>query len=233
MNKKPVIVFGTKFIAELLVKDIQKNNADFNIAAFCEDDEYIKEGDFYGKPIMGLSKIRTEYPPEQYDMISTVEGMRQLRNRLILFNKLADLGYNLVNYISPVSDVADSVRMGKSNIVLPFVHIGPNTAIGNANIFQWSVILGHDSVVGNGNMFIGGCAIAGTCTIGNGCYFGINSTVVDRVHIANETLVGAASVIYKNTIPHSFYLGNPARIISTHEETGIIFDINHFEDGRK
>jgi sugar O-acyltransferase (sialic acid O-acetyltransferase NeuD family) len=233
MKNRLVVIFGTKFIAELLVKDIQKNNADFNIAAFCEDDESVKEGTFYGKPLLGLSKILTKYPPEQYDMISTVECMSRLRNRLILFKKLEDLGYNLVNYISPMADVADSVQMGKSNIILPFVHIGPNTVLGDANILQWSVILGHASVAGNGNMFIGGCSVAGTCTIGNSCYFGINSTVADRVHIADETLVGAATFIYKNTIAHSFYLGNPARLISSHEETGIMFDTNQFVEGRK
>jgi acetyltransferase-like isoleucine patch superfamily enzyme len=94
--------------------------------------------------------------------------------------------------------------------------------MGNANFIRQNIYLGHDSILGDGNTLAAGCTLAGFCTIGNSCFLGVNSTCLQYTGIANETLIGAGSVVTKNTTPHTLYIGNPARPVSTHEETGIM-----------
>jgi sugar O-acyltransferase (sialic acid O-acetyltransferase NeuD family) len=221
---KKVIVFGDNIYAKMLYADAQKRN-EFLIEAFCVDKLYLKGNVFCNKPLMDFNEAIVNYPPDKYDMISTVQAPSRMRNILLVFNRLKEAGYTLRNYISPLADVGTDILMGENNLIFPFAHIGCNTKIGNANIFNQNIYLAHDANVGNGNFFAGACTFAGYCHIGNSCFLGINSSIIEHVHIADETLIGAGSVVLKDTNPHTLYVGNPAKPISTHEEDGITMKV--------
>ncbi|MDR0604778.1 MAG: hypothetical protein LBG80_10790 [Bacteroidales bacterium] len=222
--KKKVIVFGDNIYAKMLLEDAQKDN-EFIIEAFCVDRSYLKGDTFCNKPLLNFEETIINYPPDKYDMISTVQAPSKMRNILTVFNRLKTAGYLLRNYISPLSDVGTDVILGENNLIFPFAHIGCNGKIGNANFFNQHVYLAHDANVGNGNFFAGACTLAGYCHVGNNCFIGINSSVIEHVRISDETLIGAGSVILKDTNPHTLYVGNPAKPISTHEEDGIKMNV--------
>jgi sugar O-acyltransferase (sialic acid O-acetyltransferase NeuD family) len=151
-------------------------------------------------------------------MILTVDAPSRLRNRLIVFNRLKKYRYNLINYISPLAEVSPSAKLGTGNLIFPFTYIGPDARIGNANFIRQNTYLGHDSILEDGSTLASGCTLAGFCHIGNSCFLGINATVLPYIKIATETLIGAGSVVTKNTEPCTVYIGNPARSISKHEK---------------
>lgn len=223
---KKTIIFGNNNLAEMLLLESQKfNEQHFAVEAFCVDDEYINDNYFYNKPLLPLSKALKKYPPEKFNMLSTVLASSSgLRNKSLVFDRLSNLGYNMVNYISPLADVSSDVKMGKNNIILSFCKVGLDVKLGNSNIFWHYALIEHNSRIGSGNFFAGGCKTAGFVNVGDNCWIGLNSTIIQRIKIANETLVGAGSVIIRNTEAHTTYVGNPARPISTHKETGIILE---------
>ena len=223
---KKTIIFGNNNLAEMIYLESQKfNEQHFAIEAFCVDGEYVNDNRFYDKPLLSLGEALIRYPPEEFNMLSTVVASNNgLRKKTEVFDRLSSLGYKMTNYISPLADVSSDVCIGENNIVLSFVRVGLDVKLGNSNIFWHSALVDHSAHVGNGNFFAGGCKTAGFVSIGDSCWIGLNATIIQRISISDETLVGAGSVIIRDTEPFTTYVGNPARAIRTHKDTGIVLE---------
>lgn len=64
-----------------------------------------------------------------------------------------------------------------------------------------------------------GTDLLGRITIGNSCFIGANSTIMPGVTLADNTVVGAGSVVTHSTKqPGLVIAGNPARVVCTVEE---------------
>lgn len=63
-----------------------------------------------------------------------------------------------------------------------------------------------------------GLEYAREVTIGNSVWVGGNVTILPGVHIGNNCVIGAGSVITRTIPPDSFAAGNPARVIKTIEQ---------------
>jgi serine acetyltransferase len=55
--------------------------------------------------------------------------------------------------------------------------------------------------------------------IGDNVYIASNSTVIGNIHIGNNVIIGAGSVVTKDIPDNSIVAGNPARIIKTLDES--------------
>jgi acetyltransferase-like isoleucine patch superfamily enzyme len=55
----------------------------------------------------------------------------------------------------------------------------------------------------------------------NNCYIGIGATIRNGVRIAEESLVGAGSLVLRDTEPYSRNVGHPARVLGYHREEGL------------
>lgn len=49
--------------------------------------------------------------------------------------------------------------------------------------------------------------------IGNRCFIAVNATIMPGVHIGDECVVGAGSVVTKDVPPNCIVAGNPAKVI--------------------
>ncbi len=49
--------------------------------------------------------------------------------------------------------------------------------------------------------------------IGDRCFLAVNSTIMPGVHIGNECVVGAGSVVTRDVPPNCIVAGNPAKVI--------------------
>ena len=217
---KPVIVFGTTVIAEMLYYDAV-DDQEFQIAAFTADPEYISSDSFLTVPLVPFELVEQVYPPKDYDMIAAVAGSSDMRGHASYYLRAKEKGYTIRNYISRRACVIPGTRMGENSIVFPFAYIGPDGEIAENVIIRQNAYLGHNIEVG-AHAFIGvGCQAGGGCKIGAFSYLAIGSTLSDHVTLGRETLVGAGSVVIHNTAPFTTVVGNPARVIGTHEEEGI------------
>jgi acetyltransferase-like isoleucine patch superfamily enzyme len=92
----------------------------------------------------------------------------------------------------------------EDNTVQPFVKIGNNVTLWSGNH------IGHHSVIGDNTFITSHVVISGGVDVGRNCFIGVNATVHDHVRLADYTLVGAASLINKDTEPYGVYIGIPA-----------------------
>lgn len=218
---KKVIVYGNTIISEMLFYD-SYGDENFEIEAFAVDREYLNDDKFLGLPQIDIKIIEQLYSPNDYDLIAPFTGFRKIRDRERFYNSAKSKGYYLRNYISRKSDVSPDVVMGENNIVFAQAHIGVRGEMGNNNIFRQQAYIGHEFLIGDHNVFSPACNVAAQCKIGNLCFIGIGATIVERLAIADETLVGAASLVIRDTETSSKNVGNPSKVIGYHLENGIM-----------
>ncbi|MDB4491413.1 hypothetical protein N9260_00140 [bacterium] len=219
--RKAVLVYGSRMLAEMLYYDSQ-GHPDFKIAGFALDQNYLEDKTTWlGLPLVAFERVEQRYPSEEYDMLVVTASYDEMRNRDHLNDKAKAKGYQLTNYISANSRVAPTVKLGDNNIIFEQVHLGLNGVMGSNNTIRQQVYLGHDFVLGDKNVITPGCTIGGSCKIANSCYIGLHATVLNNIQIAEETLVGAGSVVIKDTVAYSKNVGNPSRVIGMHKEDGL------------
>ena len=82
------------------------------------------------------------------------------------------------------------------------------------NCILWSGNhIGHRTVVKN-NVFISShVVLSGYCVVEDNCYFGVNATVHNNINIAKDCIVGAGSMIRKDTMEGLVYVGVPAQAV--------------------
>lgn len=219
MNR-PIIVYGATELSRMLYYDAA-GDPDFTIAAFTTDDKYLLSDSFVGLPLVSINKVKSLYPPSQYDMIAVVGGYADMRGHTRYYSLGKQLGYRLRTYLSKRSFISPGARFGENSIVLSFSYVGADCAIAENVIIRQNCYLGHHVVI-EPHSFIGvECNIGGETAIGELSYLAMGSIIIDRVKIGRETLVGAGSVVLSDTDPYVKVVGNPARVIGSHEAEGI------------
>lgn len=141
-----------------------------------------------------------------------------MRARELMFHKAKNKGYNFVSYISSKAIFSPNIKLGENNAILHGVIIEPNVEIGNNNIIWSSTTVCHDSKIGNHNFIAAGTIIGGFTRIEDLCFIGFNSTIIQNIHILNESLIGAKSLQLSNTIKCSKWIGSPSKIVGYHQE---------------
>ncbi len=215
-----ILIHGTGTQGRLLFAEMSDDGR-YDVEAFVCDDKFYSPADFMGKPVYRASDIERHFPPGSLKVIST--GVyASPRERYHSYLQMKEKGYQFINYISRKATVADNVVMGENNIIFSGVYLDFFGRLGNSNIIRPNTYIGHDFNIHNGVYISPGCHIAGYSTIEDLSFIGISSTILERLTIRTETLIGAKTLITKDTVPYSQYVGSPAKKIKTHKQTGII-----------
>ena len=215
-----ILIYGNTIISKMLYFDAL-GDKEFEIEAFLVDKEYLAGDSFMGLPQIDIEKALRVYDPNKFQMLSVLGGYSRVRSREEFYNKANIQGFKLANYLSKKSEVSPDIQLGANNIIFSGSYIGPNGKLGDNNIVRQNVYLGHDFTIGDHNVISPGCNFAGLCKIQNLCYIGIGSTIIENITIFDETLIGAGSVVLRNTEPFSKNVGNPSKLIGYHVNEGI------------
>ncbi|MFT4753483.1 MAG: UDP-3-O-[3-hydroxymyristoyl] glucosamine N-acyltransferase [Salibacteraceae bacterium] len=108
--------------------------------------------------------------------------------------------------------IGDSVSIGVNVTVLKGML--EDTLIGNGTKIGNNVNVGHNVVIGQNCYISSGVTIGGACVIENNVWISPGAVINDHVTMKAFSKAGTGSVIIKDTLENSFYLGNPARKIS-------------------
>lgn len=132
-----------------------------------------------------------------------------------------------VKIVQPVN-IYDCV-IGQNCFIGPFVEIQRDVIIGNFTKIQSHsfvcelVTIGSNCFIGHGVMFINDLFASGTPAngdkalwkkthIGHHVNIGSNSTILP-IHICDNVVIGAGSVVTRNITESGIYAGNPAKLI--------------------
>ena len=202
MSTRPLVIFGTGIVAEVITCEFLKQGVP--IVAYVVDDENYESNYFLDKPVITISSFKTKYPPQNYDTFVAIgyHSLNKLRSSKIA--ELRELGYKLISCI-PDGNRVMYQRLENTYISAEAV-VQPKAEIGN-NCFIWGgAIIGHHSKLGDNNWVSGGAIIGGCCIVGESSFFGLGSIVSDTVQIGNNCLIGAKSFLSSCTKDDQVFL---------------------------
>ena len=172
--------------SEFIVLDDDPEKDFFDVAGPIADYKKYKGADFF--VAVGTNHLRKEY-------IGNV-----LKNQL-----------NLVTLIHPSAVISPNAKISPGTVVMAGAVVSSLTTIGMGCILNTSSTVDHDNVIGSYVHISPGCNTAGGVVIDELTWMGINSTVINRVHIASEIVVGAGSTVINDLINPGVYVGTPAK----------------------
>ena len=136
-------------------------------------------------------------------------------------------------YLNQTPEIDDSVYIASGAVVIGAVTVGVQSSIWHncvlrgdinridigegSNIQDGSVVhLADDYGVQIGNyVTVGHMAMIHACTIEDECLIGMHATILDGSEIGEQCIIGAGSLVTKNTKvpPGSLVLGSPAKVV--------------------
>ncbi len=193
----------------------------FDVVAYTCDRQFLGDDTFGSLPVVPFETIEDFYPPEEFKMFVAI-GYKRMRTRREMFARAKGKGYELVSYISPQAITYEDLVIGENNVVMGGANIEPFVVIGDNNIVWSDTLLGHELELGSHNYISAKCVVAGESRVGSGCFFGNGVTMINNLSIADETMLIAGAVLFRDTKVASKYIGNPAKRCGNHAETGIV-----------
>lgn len=189
--------------------DLQEEQ--WNLIGFFDDVLPVGSPNEYGKVLGGIDALNTY--EKELDIAIAIGSPNAVRT---IASKISNPKVSFPNIVSPDIIFLDggSVEMGMGNIVCSRCLVSCNVKIGNFNIFNGYIPVGHDTLIGDYNVVMPSVNISGGVCIGDCNFFGVQSVVLQYVHIGNNVRVGANSVIMRHTKDNNLYMGNPAKKVN-------------------
>ncbi|WP_150468064.1 acetyltransferase [Francisella sp. SYW-9] len=217
--QKNIIIYGKGDFAKQMLHYFN-TDSNYKVTAFCVDNNYLTNSTFCDLPIVSFNDVELRYPPSRFSAFVAI-GYSNMRARKKLFENIKAKGYSCINYISSMAIIDSSIQIGENNVILQNSVIEPHVKIRNNNIIWSSCNICHDVNIHSNSFIASQALIGGFSIIKDNCFIGFNSTIIQNITLEAETLIGAKTLVLKNTQKYSKYVGTPARQVSSHKEEGI------------
>jgi len=217
-KKKNLLIVGTGPQAQI-ARDYFSEFTNYKVVGFACHQEFKNIDEIYGLPLVTIENLPQDYPPDDIEVFVAIGYKKMNKIRQSVFMEIKNLGFRFANFIHPRATVCKTAEIGENvfifeeNTIQPYVRIGKNTVLWSGNH------IGHHSVVGDHCFISSHVVISGCCKIGNNVFIGVNATFHDSITIAEECLIGAGSLITKDTKPKEVYLTPKTKLFPKDSET--------------
>jgi sugar O-acyltransferase (sialic acid O-acetyltransferase NeuD family) len=174
--------------------------------------------EMFGYPVIGRQEEIIELKAK-YDikggLIAIGDNYARCFVRDFIVSKLPD--FDFVNAIHPTVPIGRNVKIGVGNVIMAGVIINPDSEIEDFCILNTGAQLEHNCFMGSFSHLSAGSVTGGKVRIGRFSAITLNVTIIDRLNIGENTVVGSGSVVLKDLPDNVLAYGNPAKIIRTRE----------------
>ena len=121
--------------------------------------------------------------------------------------------FNFVNAIHPSVVIGNTTKLGVGIVAMAGCIFNPKAVIGNFTFFATGAQVEHDCIIHDYASISAGSVTGGYVTLGKLSAITLGVTVVDRVDIGKNTVVGSGSLVTKSLPDNVLAYGSPAKII--------------------
>ena len=168
-----------------------------------------------GVPVLSGDIHLNNLREDGYSLVFPAIGSNALRARLGRY--VVELGYSLVNAISPAALISPSVKLGCGVAVMAGAVINAESEICDLAIINTGAVVDHDCHIGFAAHCAPRTALAGCVRVGNLVFLGIGASVIPGVTIGENSIVGAGAAVVCDIPCDAVAVGVPARIMNTKE----------------
>tara|TARA_R110002020_G_scaffold138469_7_gene308586 strand:- start:45729 stop:46394 length:666 start_codon:yes stop_codon:yes gene_type:complete len=152
---------------------------------------------------------------EEYDIYGGVISIGDNWSRKYVYDDIVKNvpNFRFVNAIHPSAVVGDNVTFGEGVVAMAGTIFNPKSDIGNFTFFATGAQIEHDCTVKDFSSVSAGTVLGGYVTVGEFSALTLSVTILDRVTIGKNTVVGSGSLVIKSLPDNVLAYGNPAKII--------------------
>jgi sugar O-acyltransferase (sialic acid O-acetyltransferase NeuD family) len=172
------------------------------------------QNSFNGLPLVSIEEMQDLFDTNRVEVFVAIPASKMNQSRTMVYLELKEMGFKFATYISSQAFVWRNVEIGENcfifegNVLQPFSEVRSNCVLWSGNH------IGHRSTLHSNTFITSHSVISGYCSVGQNSFIGVNSTVIDNIKIAPFTLVGAGSLINRDTLENTIYVGNPAKPVA-------------------
>ena len=200
-----IVIVGAGKLAEELYNYITYDSKD-EVVAFAVDKDFILRKNIFGLPIIDIKNIKNMYPRSEFKVLVVIGYQNVNSVRTSKFEMIKDLGYTCTSYVSSKAINIGNISIGENCIILENNTINTTSKIGNNNILWCGNHIGHHSIIENNCFLAGNIVVSGLSKISSNCFIGVNATVGHQITIGEKNIIGASTLITKNTEPNSVFI---------------------------
>lgn len=207
---KPLVIFGCGDFAQVACRYFTVDSQ-YEVVAFTADADRISQPMLFGKDICPFEDLEKHFPSDECSVFVAVGYSKINRARRAVLERCRAKGYTFASYLSSKAIAIGPLELGEhtfifeSNVLQPFVTVGNNVILWSGNH------VGHHSAIEDDCFVAGHVIVSGGVRIGRGTFIGVNATIADRVCVGQENILGAGSLIMKNTKDGEVYRGARSR----------------------
>lgn len=108
-------------------------------------------------------------------------------------------------------EIGDSVEIGNFTTISKGTLT--NTIIHSHVKIDNLVHIAHNCVLGEKSMIIACAEVSGSVVVGKKCWLGPNCSIMNKIKIGDNSLIGLGAVVIENVLTGAVMAGNPAKII--------------------
>ncbi len=170
-----------------------------------------------------------------YKVIGRLENILELIKRHKIYGGIISIGDNwgryyvseqikqiapnfvFINAIHPSVIIGNHVEIGCGVVAMAGCIFNPMSKIGDFTFFATGAQVEHDCVISNFASISAGSITGGYVVLGKYSAITLGVTVVDRLSIGENSVIGAGSLVVKNIPDNVLAYGNPCKIIRKRE----------------
>jgi len=209
-NRKKIFVFGASGHAKVVI-DIIERQALYDIAFLVDDDQNLRDIEFYGYRVVGGKQELLAARNRVCGGIVAI-GSNLARTRVAAW--LTENGFSLFPAVHPAAIIGRGVVIESGTVIMAGAVINSDSRIGKNVIINTQASVDHDCTISDGVHIAPGTTLCGTVKIGIGTFVCAGATVIHNLSIGSNVIIGAGSTVIKNVPDGVTIVGSPAKIIS-------------------
>ncbi|MFW6282349.1 MAG: NeuD/PglB/VioB family sugar acetyltransferase, partial [bacterium] len=178
--------------------------------AILDDDPELISNQLLGVEVIGEVSKLEKISQEKYNVSISI-GHPKIRKKI--YNYVKGLGFDFVNAIHPLADLAKSVTLGEGVIINSGVVIHPAVELKDNIILGINATVSHDSIIDSHVHISPGVHVTGECKIEECVDIGTGAVILPRKKVKQNSIIGAGAVVNKDIKENVTAVGIPVKVI--------------------
>jgi sugar O-acyltransferase (sialic acid O-acetyltransferase NeuD family) len=141
--------------------------------------------------------------------IGDAHGQARVRYSL----QLRDLGLAPVPVVHPLAYFSEECTIGAGVQAMPRSYVGDYAVVGDYCILNNNCTVGHETRLANGVHVMASAVLTGVVTVGEFSSIGTSATVLPRLTIGSNCIIGAGAVVTTDVPDNAIVIGVPGRVV--------------------